>query len=188
MVATFSYKTIDKLMLAVATGIDTDYLAEASIRAFFGVLACCMRIAEESEKADCLTGVLNKNCVTAVSNKEERALTVYWIKGNALGSLTVREPDTSSSVKHEITGRFRSLSMLRELELKADTKPNDIGKRMEVWPGVTVHWRDGTDSFDISAIGLTVPSARDRVADFIARLQEVIAQGIDRKSARAEAD
>lgn len=155
-------------------GIDTfdyDYPTPAQLENFINVVAWHMGTAREGEK----------DCLTAVLNNEKGIHTVYWIKGNALGSLTLCKPDRSSSAL-PITGRFRSLSMLRELELQADTRHDGIPPRTKVWPAVTVHWRDGADSFNISTIGLTDDSSvYKRTANFIARLQEVIAQGIDGK-------
>jgi hypothetical protein len=172
----------DKVKEAVETEIDQEYLDPVQQQQFIAVLKWYMGIAQEGKKsdmqqgeeADCLTAVLKKNCLTVALNKEEKTLTAYWIKGNALGSLTVCKPDASSSARLPITGRFRSLSTLRELELH-DIRLDGPQSKPELRLSVILHWRDGTDSFDRSTIGATDQSAYDRAVNFIARLQEVIA-------------
>ena len=144
-------------------GLDIDYLHLTDIQ-YHAFLQTFASYAGPS--------VLEPEQVAAVRNEQVGTLTVYWITGNALGSLTVHRSDTSASL--QTTGCFRPLAAVRNLELKADVRQKDPvvpSPTLDVRPGVTIHWYDDGDSVEISAIGLNDQSARDRIAAFTRTLQ-----------------
>jgi hypothetical protein len=149
------------------TGMDTDYLNLTNVQhsAFLQTLAWFVG-----------PSVLEPERVAAVTNKQVGTLTVYWITGNAFGSLTVHRSDTSAVP--EMTGRFRPLAAIRNLEIKADVRQKDGVPSptldVTVRPGVTIHWYDDDDSVEISAISLNDQSAAARIACFIRTLQDRI--------------
>ena len=113
--------------------------------------------------------------VVAESNRDAGTLTVYWVKGNALGSLTVTRPPEGSSAQPPISGWMRSLRKAQKLDLTVDVRVDQFADEKDVRPGVRIHFRDLEQPIELSAAELPNQKARDEVADFIKHLRKMIA-------------
>jgi hypothetical protein len=117
--------------------------------------------------------------VVGESNEDAGTLTVYWVSGNALGSMTVTRPPEGGSAQPPMSGWIRSLKKMQKLDLTADVRVEDFTNDMDVRPGVRIHFRDLEQPIELSASGLPNQKARDAVADFIKHLRSVIASDHD---------
>jgi hypothetical protein len=112
--------------------------------------------------------------VVGESNQEAGTLTVCWVKGNALGSLTITRPREGRSAQPLTSGWMRSLRKVQNLDLTVDVRLDQFTKEMDVRPGVRIHFRDLEQPIELSASELPNQKARDEVADFIKHLRETI--------------
>ena len=158
--------SVSALMSGILNATDVDYLGmnNAQFSAFVHVLA--FYIGGKREVVD--------GFVVARPDTEAGTLTVYWIAGNALGSLTVARSDPGSSAAPQIEGWLRPVWKVQKLDLGAEVKIDRGTKEMDVRPTVSIHFRD-EPPVEISAAGLANERARKQATDFVARLKALIA-------------
>jgi hypothetical protein len=167
-----SPKDVGALRDVITASVDVDSLGmlDAQVSAFLHALAWYMGGSQAAVDG----------FVVDKADRDAGTLTVYWIVGSALGSLTVSRPSEGSSAAPPISGWLRSLSMMVKLDLSADVRIDRTTKEMDVRPGATIHFRDEESPIEIATHGLTDQRAR-RVADFIAHLQYVMAERDNQK-------
>lgn len=99
-------------------------------------------------------------------------LTVYWIRGESIGSLTLEGSDVGNAELPPISGWLRSAREVEQVKLSAVVKMDSFTQVPDVRPVVLVCFR-GERPIEISA-GRPNERARKQAKDFIARLRAVI--------------
>lgn len=160
-------KHVAVLLSSIVNAVDVKYLHLTDVQ-FSGFLhALSWHMGGSKDDVD--------GFVVGESNQEAGTLTVYWVKANALGSLTVTRPPQGSSAQPPISGWLRSLSKVQKVDLTADVRVDQFTNVKDVRPGVRIHFRDLEQPIELSASELTNQKARDEVAEFINHLHKMIA-------------
>src|SRR5262245_43087372 len=109
-----------------------------------------------------------------VLSQEEGTLTTYWVKANAIGSLTATKPAAGDSGPLPISGWMRSLRKVQKIDLSVDVRVDQFSAEKDVRPGVRIHFRDLEQPIELSAAELPNQEARDAVARFITHVRTMI--------------
>jgi hypothetical protein len=157
------------LLSSIVNAVDVRYLQLTDVQLSSFLHALSWHMGGSTDDVD--------GFVVGESNQEAGTLTVYWVKGNALGSLTVTRPPEGSSAQPPIDGWMRSLKKVQKLDLTVDIRFDQFTKEKDVRPGVRVHFRDLEQPIEVFASELPNQKARDEVAKFIKHLRNVLSRG-----------
>ncbi|BBY36307.1 hypothetical protein MMAN_04410 [Mycobacterium mantenii] len=157
-------KYVAALNDGIVNATDVGYLGltDAQFAAFLYVLAWYM-----GGKREGVDGF-----VVGAADTDARTLTVYWIAGDSIGSLTVAGTDVGNSALPPISGWLRSVRDVEKLALSGVVKIENVTNEKDVRPIVLIVFR-GEQPIEISA-DRPNERARRQARDFIARLLVLI--------------
>jgi len=145
----------------ITTTDDIDYLnlSDVQLSAFLHALAWHM--GGNREAVD--------GFVVGETDTEGGTLTVYWLAGNTLGSLTVERPDGGLNGAPPMRGWLRLVRDVERLDLDAGVTIDRVTREIDVQPIIRIHFRD-RQSVEITA-ARDAQRRRKHAADFIEHLQ-----------------
>ncbi len=152
----------DKLETDIRTGIAGH--AQLSSLTDIEVTALAYALAQFMGSRDNIQGFFP-------AKPEDECFTVYWLRGDAIGSLTVSK--AAGSDEATISGWFRSVDTVGKVDLSVEAATVNQAP-VEVRPSATIHFTTDEESVRISP--QNNDKSRKRAADFIRQLHQLMAR------------